>query len=52
MAISMLHPPAMTRHSIGLRAYGEARGMAFDDRNRLLRTTGPFERLQCGSISA
>jgi cytochrome oxidase Cu insertion factor (SCO1/SenC/PrrC family) len=29
-----------------LRAYGEARGMAFDDRNRLLRTTGPFEPLQ------
>jgi cytochrome oxidase Cu insertion factor (SCO1/SenC/PrrC family) len=26
-----------------LRAYGEGRGMAFDDRNRLLRTTGPFE---------
>jgi protein SCO1 len=29
-----------------LRAYGEARGMAFDDRTRLLRTTGPFEPLQ------
>ena len=29
-----------------LRAYGEARGMTFDDRNRLLRTTGPFEPLQ------
>jgi protein SCO1 len=29
-----------------LRAYGEARGMAFDDRNRMLRTTGPFEPLQ------
>ena len=29
-----------------LRAYGEARGMAFDDRNKLLRTTGPFEPFQ------
>lgn len=29
-----------------LRAYGEDRGMAFDDRNRLLRTTGPFEPFQ------
>jgi cytochrome oxidase Cu insertion factor (SCO1/SenC/PrrC family) len=29
-----------------LRAYGADRGMSFDDRNRLLRTTGPFQLLQ------
>jgi protein SCO1/2 len=29
-----------------LHAYGGDRGMSFDDRNRLLRTTGPFEPLQ------
>jgi cytochrome oxidase Cu insertion factor (SCO1/SenC/PrrC family) len=29
-----------------LHAYGADRGMSFDDRNRLLRTTGPFEPLQ------
>jgi cytochrome oxidase Cu insertion factor (SCO1/SenC/PrrC family) len=29
-----------------LRAYGEGRGMAFDDRSRLLRTTGSFEPFQ------
>jgi protein SCO1 len=29
-----------------LRAYGADRGMSFDDRNRLMRTTGPFEPLQ------
>lgn len=29
-----------------LRAYGEARGLSFDDRTRLLRTTGPFAPLQ------
>lgn len=29
-----------------LRAYGSARGMTFDIRNRLLRTTGAFEPLQ------
>jgi cytochrome oxidase Cu insertion factor (SCO1/SenC/PrrC family) len=29
-----------------LRAYGMDRGMAFDDRNRLLRTTGAFKPLQ------
>jgi cytochrome oxidase Cu insertion factor (SCO1/SenC/PrrC family) len=31
-----------------LRFYGAERGMIFDDRNRLIRTTGPFEPLrQC-----
>lgn len=29
-----------------LLAYGADRGMTFDDRNRLLRTTGPFEPVQ------
>jgi protein SCO1/2 len=29
-----------------LRSYGADRGMSFDDRSRLLRTTGPFEPLQ------
>jgi protein SCO1/2 len=29
-----------------LHFYGAERGMAFDDRNRLMRTTGPFEPLQ------
>ena len=29
-----------------LRGYGEGRGMTFDDRNKLLRTTGAFEPLQ------
>lgn len=29
-----------------LRAYGADRGLVFDDRNRLLRTTGTFEPLQ------
>jgi protein SCO1/2 len=29
-----------------LHAYGSDRGMSFDRRNRLLRTTGPFEPLQ------
>jgi protein SCO1/2 len=29
-----------------LRAYGEGRGMAFDDRTKLLRTTGAFEPFQ------
>jgi cytochrome oxidase Cu insertion factor (SCO1/SenC/PrrC family) len=29
-----------------LRAYGAERGMGFDARNRLLRTTGPFEPLR------
>jgi cytochrome oxidase Cu insertion factor (SCO1/SenC/PrrC family) len=29
-----------------LHAYGSDRGMCFDHRNRLLRTTGPFEPLQ------
>jgi cytochrome oxidase Cu insertion factor (SCO1/SenC/PrrC family) len=29
-----------------LHAYGADRGMIFDDRTRLLRTTGPFEPLQ------
>jgi protein SCO1/2 len=29
-----------------LRAYGADRGMIFDDRNRLLRTAGPFAPLQ------
>jgi protein SCO1/2 len=29
-----------------LRCYGADRGMSFDDRNRLLRTTGPFEPFQ------
>jgi cytochrome oxidase Cu insertion factor (SCO1/SenC/PrrC family) len=42
---SISYDPAFDRPS-RLRAYGEARGMAFDDRNRLLRTTGPFEPLQ------
>jgi cytochrome oxidase Cu insertion factor (SCO1/SenC/PrrC family) len=29
-----------------LHSYGAERGMVFDDRNRLMRTTGPFEPLQ------
>jgi protein SCO1/2 len=29
-----------------LHSYGADRGMSFDDRNRLLRTTGPFEPFQ------
>lgn len=29
-----------------LRAYGFDRGMSFDERNRLLRTTGPFDPVQ------
>jgi len=29
-----------------LRSYGADRGMSFDERNRLLRTTGPFEPFQ------
>ena len=29
-----------------LRGYGADRGMSFDDRNRLIRTTGPFEPFQ------
>jgi cytochrome oxidase Cu insertion factor (SCO1/SenC/PrrC family) len=39
------YDPAFDRPA-RLRAYGEARGMAFDDRNKLLRTTGSFESLQ------
>ena len=39
------YDPAFDRPS-RLRAYGEGRGMAFDDRSRLLRTTGPFEPFQ------
>ena len=45
------YDPAFDRPA-RLHAYGADRGMSFDDRNRLLRTTGRSSRCSIGWISA